>query len=271
MADAATAKSEPPPPVGFPFPARDVEVTAERQRRKLACCGIDADVWGNVADPSFFAFYTIMAQRWTGRSINGNVHMSQVYRLNAGLPLDAPLTMTGKVTRIDPHPRGDVVFAEFAFETAGGGVPLEADRSSLNPGEGDPNAARSALPPVDLNRMRQIHETALEPERVAAFSDEAANLIHSDPATAERFGFRAPIAGGLMASHIMLGALAIEAGGKPITSLAAEIQFLRPMFWDERLRLMATEANGREPRQLALIGDDDKPRCRGAVASIGFG
>lgn len=270
MAEVRTSFEETPPPVGFVFPPRDVDVTEERQRRKLACCGIDADVWGDCADPSFFAFYTIMAQRWTGRSINGNVHMSQVYRLKSGLPLGAPLTMTGAVRRIDPHPRGEVVYADFSFRAADGSVPLEANRSSLNPGEGDPDAPRREIAPDPIDSMVQIHETTLTPDGVASFSDEAENLIHSDPATAEKFGFRAPIAGGLMASHIILGALAGEAGRRPVTSLEAEMFFLRPMFWDERLRLMATSAGAGGARRLALIGDDGKPRCRMIVDAIGF-
>lgn len=271
MAEARTARSETPPPVGFVFPDRDVEVTAERQRRKLACCLVDADLWGDCADPTFFAFYTIMAQRWTGRSINGNVHMSQVYRLNAGLPLDTPLTMSGAVSGIDPHPRGAVVYADFTFTAADGATPLIANRSSLNPGEGDPDAPRQTMTPVPKDRMSQIHEMTMRPDLVAGFSDEAENLIHSDPKTAQDFGFRAPIAGGLMGSHIMLGALAAEAGRGPITGLEAKINFLRPMFWDERLRVFATPRDDAGPRELALIGDDDKPRCRASVDAIAFG
>ena len=74
-----------------------------------------------------------------------------------------------------------------------------------------------------------------------------------------------------MASHITLGALAAEAGGKPVTSLDAEMFFLRPMFWDERLRLLATEAGPNGERRLALVGDDGKPRNRMIVNAIGFG
>ena len=106
---------------------------------------------------------------------------------------------------------------------------------------------------------------------MAAFSDEADNLIHSDPETAKRFGFRAPIAGGLMASHIMLGALSAEAGGGPVSRLKGEIRFLRPMFWDERLRLLATPVSELGARHLSLVGDDDKPRCRAEISEIGFG
>lgn len=267
--DAAAAP--PALPLGFTFPPRDVDVTTARQREKLACCGVDAATWGDRADPSFFAFYTIMAQRWSGRSINGNVHMTQVYRLDGGLPLDAPLTMTGEIVRIDPHPRGKVVFADFAFRTAAGATPLRANRSGLQPGPGDADAPRHSAAPIPFERMTQISETQLEPEKVARFSDEAENLIHSDPETAKRFGFRAPIAGGLMASHIVLGALVAEAGQGPIAGLDAEIAFLRPMFWDERLRLFATPKDAPGRRELALVGDDDKPKSRFAVDRIAFG
>lgn len=270
MAPAETAHSERPPPVGFVYDDYPVEVSADWQRQKLACCDVDPDIWGDYADPSFFAMFTTMAQVWSGRSINGNVHMSQVYRMKAGLPVGETLNMCGSVTRIDPHPRGEVVYADFGFRTGDGALLMEADRSSLNPGVGDPNAPRRSLPPIDLGAMTVIHEMTMEPEKVAAFSGEAANLIHSDPETAQRFGFRAPIAGGLMASHIMLGALGAEAGGKPVTSLEGEIRFLRPMFWDDRLRLFATAA-GDAARELALVGDDDKPRCRASIAAIGFG
>lgn len=266
-----TSYDEEAPPVGFAFEPRAVDVSAERQRRKLDCCNVDAALWGDAADPSFFAFFTIMAQRWSGRSINGNVHMTQVYRLKQALPLGPPLTMTGEVVRIDPHPRGEVVWADFRFTDAGGVCPLEADRSSLNPGPGDPDAPRTTMRPAPRDRMTQVHQTQLEPERVAGFSDEAENLIHSDPETARRFGFRAPIAGGLMASHIMLGALAAEADAGPISGLDAEIAFLRPMFWDERLTLFGTDRAAAGPRSLALVGDDDKPRCVARVDSIRFG
>ena len=264
MSDASTALAEPPPPVGFVFPETEVEVTLERQRRKLECCGVDPDLWGATADPSFLAFFTIMAQRWTGRSINGNVHMTQVYRLSAPLQLGRPLAMTGEVTRIEPHPRGEIVYADFAFRDTDGATPLKASRSSLNPGEGDADARRPSREPPELSAMQEIGATQLEPERVATFSDEAENLIHSDPATAEKFGFRAPIAGGLMASHIMLGGLTAEAGKGPINGLDAEIAFLRPMFWDDSFRIRG-EGLASGPGSIALVRPDGKVACSAVI------
>jgi hypothetical protein len=269
---ASSAVSEPPPPPGFVFPPRVVDISRERQNRKLALCGVDPTIWGDAGDPTFLGLFAIMAQRWSGRSINGNVHMTQIFRLNNPLPLDQPITMAGEVSRVEPHPRGSQVFADFAFALNDGSVPLRASRSSLNPGPGDPSGRRVTMPSDPLAGMSQISEVQLIPENVASFSDEAENLIHSDPATAERFGFRAPIAGGLMASHIMLGALIEELGrAGPVTGLDMEISFLRPMFWDERLRLLATPKDALGPRRLAVVGDDGKPKNLQTINAIRFG
>lgn len=259
-----------PPPVGFRFPGREVVVESGYQARKLECCGVDPAIWGKCTDPSFFAFYTIMAQRWTGRSINGNVHMSQAYFLSSAIPQGRPINMAGEVTKIDPHPRGQRVWADFKFSLENGTVPLRASRSSLNPGEPHLDAPRVSTPSLNISSMYLVNETILEPEKVAAFSDEAENLIHSDPDTAKRFGFKAPIAGGLMASHIMLGGLVDEAGQGGIVELQGEISFHRPMFWDERLRFVASPKDAAGPRSMALIGDDDKPRCRASITHVKF-
>jgi hypothetical protein len=50
-----------------------------------------------------------------------------------------------------------------------------------------------------------------------------------------------------------------------------EISFLRPMFWDERLRLLGTPKDAPGPRRLAVVGDDGKPKNLQTVNAIRFG
>ena len=64
---ASSAVSEPPPPPGFVFPPRVVDISRERQNRKLALCGVDPTIWGDAGDPTFLGLFAIMAQRWSGR------------------------------------------------------------------------------------------------------------------------------------------------------------------------------------------------------------
>ncbi|MDC0360864.1 hypothetical protein OAN80_03695, partial [Alphaproteobacteria bacterium] len=157
---------------GFVFPPRVVDISRDRQNRKLTLCGVDPTIWGDAGDPTFMGVFAIMAQRWSGRSINGNVHMTQIFRLNNPLPLDQPITMAGEVSRVEPHPRGSQVFTDFAFALNDGSVPLRASRSSLNPGPGDSSGRRVAMPTDPLAGMTQISEVQLIPENVANFSDE---------------------------------------------------------------------------------------------------
>ena len=70
---------------------------------------------------------------------------------------------------------------------------------------------------------------------MANYSRDGRNRIHSDPEIAKKFGFRTPIAGGLMGVHYYLEAIA--RGGQP-DQLDLEIWFKRPMFWDETLSVL---------------------------------
>jgi hypothetical protein len=273
MHDATSvAVSEPAPPSGFVFPPRVLEISRERQNHKLSLCGAEPAIWGDAGDPTFLGMYAIMAQRWSGRSINGNAHMTQIYRLNSPVPLNQSITMAGEVSRVDPHPRGAQVFADFGFALNDGSVPLRASRSSLNPGPGDSSGRRVATPSDPLAGMSQINEVQLIPENVASFLDEAENLIHSDPAIAERFGFPAPIAGGLMASHIMLGAVIDEAGcAGPVTGLEMDIRCLHPLYWDKRVRVLSTSKDAPGPRCLVVVAVDGKPKNLHTINAIHFG
>ena len=114
--------------------------------------------------------------------------------------------------------------------------------------------------------MTLLDVKRLVPEDVAAFSDEAENLIHSDPQVARRFGYRAPIAAGLMASHFMMEMLARPG---TVERLEMEIRFLRPMFWDDELRIFGAERDGRLA-ELAIVNPEGKPTSRGWVRSISY-
>ena len=68
------------------------------------------------------------------------------------------------------------------------------------------------------------------------YSSEGGNAIHYDPAVAARFGYRAPIAGGLMGVRSLMATLCLNDG--PPNEIDIGIRFRRPMFWDETLDVM---------------------------------
>ncbi len=253
---------------GFTYPVWETSVSADRQREKHRCAGVDSAVFGNSADIVFFGMDCILATRRAGLSVNGKVHVRQTFSQRSAIALGERLTVRGRVGSVEPERRGHVIRSVFEFARADGSVPLACERVGLAL---DPAlAARPANAPAERASEPDPCEGAilicdkqLDPGRVAAYSDEAENLIHSDPEVARRFGFRAPIAAGLMSAHFVTEALAREGG--PPGALELKMHFLRPMFWDDRLQVRGRrDASGRLVEVL-IVNDAARATARGEI------
>jgi acyl dehydratase len=267
---------------GLKFPEWDCVITRGQQAEKLACCGLDPALHGDRVDITQLAYAAVLSALRAGLSINGRVHMSQQFDLRAPVLLGEPLRVRGEVVAVTPERRGAVEESRFDFVRPDGSIPLSTRRASLvlDPKVG---AARKEGAPRPAEDPRAgavpIARHQLAPEKVAAYSIEADNLIHSDPETARRFGFRAPIAAGLMAVHFMMAALCRPAAGYdrppsskdrgPPTSLRMTVRFRRPMFWDETLEVW--QKKGTEPYiALAVVNDEGKATSDCAVDAIAY-
>ena len=256
---------------GFEFKTLVCCVSAEDQAEKLACCDIDPALYGAIADITQFAGDAILAAPASGVSINGNVHVAQGFKLIEPIRLGETLTMRGRVTQTTPDPRGTMVLSEFSYAREDGSVPLTATRLSLklDAAKAAAHSRRShAAASKDPSQgRRQLARWQLVPDKVARYSKAGQNLIHSDPETARRFGFRAPIAGGLMAVRVIMAALA--AHGAP-TALDMSVRFRRPMFWDEALDLYAAPGVGDAIEDLMLINGAGKVAVEAKVQSLAY-
>ena len=239
---------------GFEYPDWDCQVTPETQARKLACCDIDPALYGDRADITHFALATVLSAKRAGLPVNGRVHMTHRFVQDEPIMLGETLTVRGRDIAVAPDRRGRIVTSQFEFVRPDGSVPLRAERSSLVQDASLAAAARPTItkkpaPADPTEGLTKIGEKQLVPKKVAAYSDEAENLIHSDPETARRFGFRAPIAAGLMAIRFMMEALSRNG---PPDRLKIDIRFRRPMFWDEKLSIWARYAAD-DPSRIAAI------------------
>ena len=253
---------------GFSYPEWETSVTPDRQREKHRCAGVDSAVFGDSADIVFFGMDCILATRRAGLSVNGKVHMRQTFRQRSAIALGERLVVRGRVMSVEPDRRGHVIGSVFDFVRADGSVPLTCERVglALDPGLA---AAPARTPPArasgpdPLEGASLIGEKQLDPGRVAAYSDEAENLIHSNPEVARRFGFRAPIAAGLMSAHFVTEALA-RAGGPP-AMLELKMNFLRPMFWDDRLRVLGLRGATGRLAEVLIVNDAARTTARGEI------
>ena len=245
-----------PMPEGMVFPDFPVTVSEQDQTEKLRCCSVDPTVHGGLVDITALAGESIMATKHAGVSINGSVHVGQYFDLRAPIELGEPLVLHGRVTKVVAEPRGHVVTCTFEAERADGTVPLLMERTSLRIAQeatkGPLGKGAAREPERELMRLEATKQ--LLPANVAEYSIEAENLIHSDPAVAREFGFRAPIAGGLMAVRMMMEVLAQRG---PIDQLQMSVRFRRPMFWDEVLEIRS-QGSAAMPEAFAVFQANGK-------------
>ena len=226
---------------GFEFPSRTFSVAKADQVRKLTCSGIDPDLYADNVEIAMLGLPTLEVLMACGIPILGGVHLSQRFRQIEPFKLEEPITAFGRIMEINPHPRGCILRCQFTYARADGTVCVEAERSGITPMGSKERSDGIPRPDERLEGFSEIMRRELIPHQVGDYSIEAGNLIHSDPEVAKEYGFRAPIAAGLMGIHFYREAL--ENYYQP-TPFDLEVWFRRPMFWDDTLSLVARQEEG---------------------------
>ena len=249
---------------GFKFAPWIFFVEKKEQIRKLNCSGVNPEIYGNHVEIAMLGLPTIKVLMAADIPILGGVHLSQRFRQIEPLHLGEPITVNGQIVDINPHPRGCVLHCQFKYSRSNGDVCVEAERSGIiaigakEPSRGIPR------PSETLEGFSEIMHRKLIPKSVGEYSNEAGNLIHSDPAVAAEHGFRAPIAAGLMGIHFYREAL--QNAYKP-DAFDLEVWFRRPMFWDDTMTLMASKERGRICA-MHLLCSSGKPASSCIVHSV---
>jgi len=259
--------SDKPLDLNFEYPIYAVCVDPQLQNAKLACCDIGPDVFGDYVDITHYAMETILAAKRGGASINGSVHVTQYFEQRAPIKLGERITLKGEVTKVEDVSKGNLVTSRFEAMRPDGDIPLILERTSLRVDASRANARASTQQPLpaEAPRLTELRRLPLQPEKVAKYSAEGDNLIHSDPEVAQQFGFRTPIAAGLMAVRFMMAHL-WRSG--PVHTLQMSVRFRRPMFWDEELVLSGAGANN---ENLSMIrASDGKVANEAHIQSITY-
>ena len=251
--------------VGLEFSPQTFIISSDDQKAKLECCDIEPNAYGNFVDVAMLGLPTLQVLMDSGIPILGAVHLSQRFQQLHPLRLDETIRISGKIIGIKPHPRGSILCCEFKYENEEDKICVKATRSGIIP-LGDKKPSDGIFrPKEDLDGFVKICQKTLEPSKVAEFSKEAGNLIHSDPQVAQKHGFRAPIAAGLMGVHFYREIIAKYMGNPECFDM--EIWFRRPMFWDDTLLLWAKTENG-NIHAMHLLGSDNKPTSNCLIHSV---
>lgn len=248
---------------GTVLPRFQVSVDRGRQRRYHRACGIDTKRFGDIADVTILAQDNAVALTRADLPNDGRIHTRHVVRQRQVILLNEPLVLNGRIAGYRNSHRGRFLTCTFAFLRPDLTVPLEMEGEYLLPFETpDPGPRKRTARASDQTSFEEIGALALTPEKVREYSKEVGNDIHFDPAFARARGYRAPLTQGLMLLTAMHGAL-ISKVGMP-QELDLDIEFRRPVFWDQKLPIVADS----DTRTLRCLNDDDKVAAEATIQHL---
>ncbi len=266
--DAIAYKVEP----GFVFPTEELVVDEERQRWLHACCEIPHGFYKDRVDPAILAARPIkvighaLFANYTDR---GYVHTESRIQQHAPIPMGVAITFAGKFTAVDDHKRGWMMHGSFTYHDPNGKLLLEvepmalmADQSKMRPRPpaeaSDPYSDALRPPPkVDLEPGWELLDTRqISPAKCLGYSGNTQNIIHTDPAHAQKFGYRMPIfAGNGMVQNLIQ---AMQADGLQ-DQFNVHVRMLRPVHWDDGLAIIGRRDEAGKIAEVRAIGPEGKP------------
>jgi len=227
------------PVAGFELNREESIVTKEYQAEKLASQGLDASLFGNHVDPSFYIGIGIRVGIASGISAEGNVNMLSRIVQHRPVVLGEALISKGRIVSVEDVPRGWRISTDVWFEGSDGERAISVPRVSLKP---DPSKAgrrgageRPAPVVEDTGMSKVVSEHRLTPKGTKGYSSEG-NAIHYEMEAANTAGFRAPIIGGGQGVHFLMAAI----WGSGLEQVDLDIYFRRPVFWDDTIAVGVT-------------------------------
>ena len=254
--------------VGFEFPTEDIVITEEEQRRLHGWCGIKPEVFGAVSDPTFVARRPILLNTAMIRQSRpgwGQVHIVHRVTQTPPIRLDESLAMSGRITAVDPHPKGLAVTSEWIYRDRDGEIPFIVEPDVLMV---DPDIEPTARAPRSergsgADAFESLATKQCTPESTLGYCEGSENEIHLDPEYARSFGFRAPIIAGMQTVNYLVEPVYRR---KPPAALTLRIRFLRPVFWDDTLAIEGRADDAGVLEAVRAINADGK-----CVADCAFG
>ena len=225
---------------GFQYPDKSVIITREEQRRLHRWCDLDADVFGDVADPSLIGRLPVVItsnMMITCRPDWGQVHTTHRITQHRPILLDEALRVSGENIDLVPHPRGQVLQSAWRYYDADGEMPFEVrpDGLLIDPLFESKQTVKQTRDASNYLDYTHVLTKQCTPQATVGYCEGTNNPIHSDVQIARQFGFRAPIIAGTQTMSYLLEAVYRTLSPQ---SISLTISFKRPVFWDDKLDIV---------------------------------
>ena len=252
---------------GFAYPSFEVRITASEQQRLHRWCDIPENVFGASADPGLVSRLPIVLLANTvlqNRPGWAPVHTVQRIIQHRPVALDEVLRLEGRTDAFTAHARGETMHSTWLYFDAAGACVFEVKPQALLIDPAWSKTPQGRPHPTDERRWRTLDHKQCTPEATLGYCEGTNNPIHLDPEVAHSFGFRAPIIAGTQTMSFLLEP--VYRAYRP-ESFELAIGFMRPVFWDDLLRLEAEEAAG-GLRYLRAVNAADKVVADCSIAAM---
>jgi len=139
---------------------------------------------------------------------------------------------------------------------------LMADQTKMRPrppaATSDPYSDMLRPPPkVDLEPgWELLDERQISPAKCLGYSGNTQNIIHTNPAHAQKFGYRMPIfAGNGMVQNLIQ---AMQKDGLQ-DSFDVHVRMLRPVHWDDGIAIIGRRDENGRIAEVRAVGPEGKP------------
>ena len=229
------------PKAGFEFSRGGVVVSDSEQNEKLTAIGLDASIFADVVDPTFFIDCAIHAVAETGVFGEETLHLHSRIRAYRTIQLGEELIAKGRLEAVAPAPGGRQVTAQVSFQDANGEQAITVSLTSLTSSTDRlPQDAGEDLPSVvtDVAKLERFDQYWLTTDAIVTY-------LGADKDKTGRAGNKAVSFSGGMGVHFLLSAI----WGAGRRELDIDVHFRRPIFSDQEFQV------GEYGDELAMISD----------------
>ena len=244
---------------GFRFPEATLSRDPTAQSEALTACAVDPAVWSGETEPTLWGNDGFRAMSAAGQEIDGYIHVEQRLTLSGGLPLGEAVLFSGETVSNEAVPRGRRIVQRFEVRPADRSLAVVSEHIRLLPDLEKMGKRSGPVSPPDPVPGIVIAEKVMQPQDVVTYSKSVGNEIHFDPEFAARYGYRAPLAQGLMTMTWMAAYLADRLRAAPMAILVA--QFKRPVFWDDPLTLVSEAPGDAKQAHLCALNAEGRVAC----------
>ena len=262
---------------GYEFDEETIGIDEAEQARLHGHCDIPPTRYGDTCDVGLLARRPILLNTTAiqaSRPGVAPVHIVQRLRQHMPVALGEQFTLAGSIENVSEISRGWVAHSKWEYRRDDGTVVLTVQPDVMlvdpekTPSKGQGGTSRPAEGSAAADAWETLTRKQCTPDSTRGYCLNTTNFIHTDPDTAKRYGFRAPIIAGNQTVNFVLEALALD---RRPTSFDIEVRFKKPVYWDDGLDIQGIRGADGALTAIRAVNDEGTVVTDATVNAVTYG